>query len=357
MRAAGGLAALALALALAACSTPTTRMISQPGQTLGGAEARYLPASEPRSADGSLILRSATDPTGLSIAISSLHYASAPAVVLAPTTSDPEALELADNYGIPVLALPPDAAAEQEGAVAQEVARLGASLVLPVGMEAPAEVVSATELAGEPGALKLPPAADAAPASPWVALVPDEETAATITPLADREGGMVVVAPEPRASGEAVTALAENPEATVVAFGEGFPDEANLTWQVDTARTGVRLPGGDTQTIADGKFYVALYGHPGAPVLGVLGEQGVEATVARAEEHAAMFDDLTEATTVPSLEIIVSVASAFPGSDGNYSNEVPSSHFMPLIEAAHEHDLYVIIDLQPGRTDFLTQAK
>nr|NLD39943.1 hypothetical protein [Actinomycetales bacterium] len=347
---------LALALTATGCSGEISRSLSTPGRGLDSAETRFFEPAESRSADGSLILQPATDAVGLSVAVSELHYVSAPAVVLAATPDDADALALAATHGIPLLTLPTEADEAQAAAVAAEVTRLGASLVLPVGREVPDLITAATALGGAPSGLKLPEAPGAAGPASWVALVPDDETASLVSFLAG-EDGRVVVAPEPRASAEAIAALAENPEATVVAFGDGFPDESTLAWQVATARTGITLPGGDTQVVGGDKLYVALYGHPGAPVLGVLGEQGVDATVARAEEHAALYDGLTEATTVPALEIIVTIASAGAGGDGNYSSEVPLSTFLPLIDAAHEHGLYVIIDLQPGRTDFLTQAK
>ncbi|MDO5494267.1 MAG: hypothetical protein Q4G64_00970 [bacterium] len=357
MRRAAGVIALALALSLAGCGDSTGRVRSQPGLALGSAETRYLEPAVPRTSDGSLLLQPAADATGMSVAVAGLHYESAPAVVLATDAADPAALELADSYGIPVLALPAESTPEQEAVVAGEVARLGATLALPVGRDVPESVTGALAVPADPAAVKLPQAAQAGDPPPWVALISDDETAGLVRPLAEREGGQVVVAAQPGASGAAIEALSASPDAPVVAFGPGFPDEATLNWQIATARTGVTLPGGDTQTIEGDKLYVALYGHPGAPSLGLLGEQGVDATVARAEEHAAMYDHLTEATVVPTLEIIVTVASGSPGSDGNYSNEFPSSHYLPLIEAAHEHGLYVILDLQPGRTDFLTQAK
>ena len=54
---------------------------------------------------------------------------------------------------------------------------------------------------------------------------------------------------------------------------------------------------------------------------------------------------------------IATVASASAGSDGNYSNEVPVSVLKPWIDAARAAGIYVVLDLQPGRSDFLSQAK
>ncbi|MFP5371010.1 MAG: hypothetical protein ACLGI3_09705, partial [Actinomycetes bacterium] len=46
-----------------------------------------------------------------------------------------------------------------------------------------------------------------------------------------------------------------------------------------------------------------------------------------------------------------------PGPDANYSTETEIEVLRPWVEAAGEAGLYVVLDLQPGRTDFLTQAQ
>ncbi|WP_418605889.1 hypothetical protein [Georgenia sp. SUBG003] len=134
------------------------------------------------------------------------------------------------------------------------------------------------------------------------------------------------------------------------------PHADTLTWRTATAATGTELPGGG-QLVLPGKTYVALYGTPGSGALGVLGEQDVPATVARAAEHAEPYRALTDTQVVPALEIIATVASSGPGEDGDYSAERSVDQLRPLVEAAHEHGQYVVLDLQPGRTDFVTQAR
>jgi hypothetical protein len=59
---------------------------------------------------------------------------------------------------------------------------------------------------------------------------------------------------------------------------------------------------------------------------------------------------------VPAFEIIATVADSRAGSDGNYSNETPLEDIRPWIEAAGAAGMYVLLDLQPGRSDFLSQA-
>lgn len=171
-------------------------------------------------------------------------------------------------------------------------------------------------------------------------------------------GATVLVVPggDPRASGEAIAALAASTPSAVVGLGSSFGDDETLAWRVATAATGVELPGGGQLTL-EGKRMVALYGTPGSGALGVLGEQGIPETIARARQHAAAIQEHTEDTVVPSLEIIASIASAGAGPDGDYSATRPVSELRPLVDAAGEAGLYVVLDLQPGRTDFLTQAK
>ncbi|MCE3551577.1 hypothetical protein LWC33_08930 [Pseudonocardia sp. RS11V-5] len=116
------------------------------------------------------------------------------------------------------------------------------------------------------------------------------------------------------------------------------------------------LPGGG-RTLFPGRMMVALYGHPGAPALGVLGEQGTAASVQRARDLAAQYAPFAGEPVVPAFEIIATVASAAPGADGDYSAESRPEDLLPWVDAAAEAGVYVVLDLQPGRSDFLTQAR
>jgi hypothetical protein len=144
---------------------------------------------------------------------------------------------------------------------------------------------------------------------------------------------------------------------SVVALGAGFGAEEGLDWKLETAATGAQLPAGG-QTLFPQHFLVALYGHPGTAGLGVLGEQDVDAAVRRAQETAAPYEALVpDATVVPAFEIIATVASEFPTEGNDYSFEAPIETLRPWVEAAGAAGLYVVLDLQPGRTDFVTQAE
>lgn len=116
------------------------------------------------------------------------------------------------------------------------------------------------------------------------------------------------------------------------------------------------LPGGG-RTVFPGRRLVALYGHPGAPSLGVLGEQGVAAAVVRARRVARPYRARSDVPVVPTFELIATVAHRSPGPDGNYSGEAPVSRLRPWVRAAGRNGMYVLLDLQPGRADILEQAQ
>lgn len=224
--------------------------------------------------------------------------------------------------------------------------------------------------AGQSDVLGLPTTTVEPPAAADdAALLVDSHAAPPGTAVAAataRAAGLPVVdvpGADPRATSAAVRALTGVD--TVVAVGSSFGDAARLGPRVASASTGVELPGGGQLVFpdassapgVDGKRYVALYGTPGTPALGVLGEQDVPATIARAEQTAAPYRALTADTVVPTLEIIATIASAAPEPDGSYSRARSVDDLRPLVEAAEAAGQAVVIDLQPGRTDFLTQAQ
>ena len=161
---------------------------------------------------------------------------------------------------------------------------------------------------------------------------------------------------DPRTSADVVSALADGATQKVLAVGPDFGGNDALSWEVATARTGPQLPAGG-QTLFPGRMLVALYGTPGPAALGVLGEQDLSASIDRARQHAAQFDHLVDVPVVPTFEIIATIASSSAGPDGNYSSETDPETLRPWVEAARDAGVYVVLDLQPGRADFLTQAK
>jgi hypothetical protein len=134
-----------------------------------------------------------------------------------------------------------------------------------------------------------------------------------------------------------------------------FPDRSE--WQIEVVKGGVELPGGGQVMFPPGRRLIALYGSPYAASLGVLGEQSVEESIERARQLAAQYATGDGVVSVPTFNLITTIASAEAGEDDDYSAELSVDDIRPWVEAAGEAGVYVVLDLQPGRTDFLTQAK
>lgn len=118
----------------------------------------------------------------------------------------------------------------------------------------------------------------------------------------------------------------------------------------------IELPFGGRNVIPDYRF-VALYGSPDYPSLGALGEQPLADTITRLKNLSSEYQALTTDKVIPAFEIITTVASAELTENQDYSREIAPDKLKPIINTAKEQGIYVVLDLQPGRTDFLTQAK
>ena len=182
-------------------------------------------------------------------------------------------------------------------------------------------------------------------------------TAVTVTA---RDAGAAVIAvpgADPRADPLVIAALARQRPRQVIGIGQQFGAAVTLRERVSAAVTGVQLPGGG-QLVFPGRRLVALYGNPETPALGVLGQQDLTASVARARQAAAKYVPLSDGLpVVPAFEIIATVAEASPGRDKTYSAVTPVSTIAPWVRQASAAGLYVVLDLQPGRASLLEQAQ
>jgi hypothetical protein len=204
----------------------------------------------------------------------------------------------------------------------------------------------------------------------------DEPTAASLLVDSERTGPVQTVArAEFEAAGGTVTetpggdpgrssasvaavkdAAGDDPSTGILAVGDTFGPAEQWTSALETVVTAPELPGGG-QEIFPGRRMIAAYGSPGIPSLGILGEQPLAESIDRVKQMAADYDPLTDEPVVPAFEIITTVASSEPGADGNYSAELDPEKLREWVDAAGEAGVYVVLDLQPGTTDFLTQAK
>lgn len=178
------------------------------------------------------------------------------------------------------------------------------------------------------------------------------------TATARAAGARVVVATDgdPRADRAAIAALAKDAPGKVLGIGKEIGDSEQFRRRVEVAATGVELPGGG-QVFFPHRRVVALYGHPDGAALGALGEQPLRAAIDRAGRLAREYKPHSEMPVIPGFEIIASIASGSAGDDGNYSILTEVRRLRRWVDAAGDAGMYVVLDLQPGRTDFLTQAR
>jgi hypothetical protein len=371
--------------------------------------------------DAALTVIDAENDRDASVATSRELFDASPVVVIAPTgdpNAQELAARAAIGLGVPLLigdagkgstsdeTTVPEAEPESHptAALVSELKRLGTTTVLVIGNVAPVlegagpdltvkHVEATARAVSKATGLDLGPAATEDPAGFAAGLAAQEVAAVRssaspsaairrperATPLKDtvalavddaahlgsiataRAAGVPVrllpaASANPQAHASVVEALHASTATRTLALGAEFAAQPALDWKIRTARSGTQLPGGGQLLFPQHQF-VALYGTPSTGVLGVLGEQNAAATVQRARDVAAPFEALTEKTVVPMFEIIATVAAAGAGKDGNFSNELPVDELRPFVDAAAAAGMYVVLDLQPGRTDFLTQAK
>lgn len=117
----------------------------------------------------------------------------------------------------------------------------------------------------------------------------------------------------------------------------------------------LELPRGGRRIIGHYRV-VAYYGAAGAPVLGVLGQGPPETQAAAVIRRAGAYKGYG-LPVQPAMELIATVAQGAPGPDGDYSRPVPLDTVRTYLAVAHRHRMLLILDLQPGRSTFLAQAR
>ncbi|MBB1501313.1 hypothetical protein H5397_07715 [Propioniciclava sp. MC1683] len=257
------------------------------------------------------------------------------------------AAALARELGIPAFVDSPDLAAELDRLQTRTVLAYGTPQHVGDREVVPAPATAAeVDLPGLPAQVEPPPVlALAAPATD--PLTQSVLAAAKLTATEATHPGMTA----------ATTATVKQHEGPVLAIGDGFGTDEQLAGQVEATRTAPELPGGGIVPFPT-HHMVALYGHPQTAALGMMGEQPPAAAVERLNKLLEQYrEHMPDQTVMGSFEIIATVASAAPGADGDYTYQTPVELLMPWIEAAEANDIYVVLDLQPGRKSFLTQAQ
>jgi hypothetical protein len=117
----------------------------------------------------------------------------------------------------------------------------------------------------------------------------------------------------------------------------------------------VELPRGGRSILPDFRV-VAYYGAPQDKQLGALGI-GKPAQAAKKLERAAKPFARKTRPVLPAMELIAVVAAAHPGPGDRYNLRQPDSVIRRYLKAARKAKALLILDIQPGRSDFFTETK
>lgn len=131
-----------------------------------------------------------------------------------------------------------------------------------------------------------------------------------------------------------------------------FADDGAEVTRTDYGFTYV--PGSSGGTL--NQLIVAFYGHAKTPVLGVMGEgtpeQAAQRLLAQAEPYR-----VDGRPVVPAFELIATLATAAAGERNMYSSRTDHELIRPYLDAIRAIDGQLILDIQPGRADFVDEAR
>ncbi len=134
----------------------------------------------------------------------------------------------------------------------------------------------------------------------------------------------------------------------------GGGDDGTSSGAEEVADKRPQLPGGGRRLLPD-KRVVAYYGAPQDEELGALGIGSPDAAAGKLQEVADRYAERGKAV-LPALELIAVIANADPGDDGTYRSRQEDAVIRRYLRAARRHDMLLVLDIQPGRSDFFTET-
>ena len=117
----------------------------------------------------------------------------------------------------------------------------------------------------------------------------------------------------------------------------------------------VELPRGGREIFPTFRV-VAFYGAPQSHQLGALGIGTPDQAARRLAKQAEPYEKKTR-PILPAFELLADVANRDPGNDGLYRTRQPPSVIRRYLNAARRAKALLVLDIQPGHADFLTEAR
>ncbi len=101
---------------------------------------------------------------------------------------------------------------------------------------------------------------------------------------------------------------------------------------------------------------VAYTGAPQAEELGILGTMPFERAADRLERQSVPYDRPSR-PVLPAFDLIATIANADPGPGGKYRTRQSGKVIARYLRAARRHDAALILDVQPGTSNFVDEVK
>lgn len=142
--------------------------------------------------------------------------------------------------------------------------------------------------------------------------------------------------------------------------GCGGGDDASSGGSADTSdapkKTPPQLPRGG-RVILPGHRVIAFYGNPKDRELGILGIGTPTRAGIKLEAVSKRYQTVGKVPTLPAMELIATVADGVAGDGGMYRTRSPDSVIRRYLRAARHMKALLILDIQPGRSDFLQESR
>ena len=117
-----------------------------------------------------------------------------------------------------------------------------------------------------------------------------------------------------------------------------------------------QLPGGGRSILPEHRV-LAHYGAPQAEALGILGIGSPATAGARLRRATRPYSGPGRKPVMPAMELIAVITTAAPGADGRYRFRQDPAVIRRYLRAARAAGALLILDIQPGRSDFVTEAR
>ncbi|GAA1157740.1 hypothetical protein [Ornithinicoccus hortensis] len=136
--------------------------------------------------------------------------------------------------------------------------------------------------------------------------------------------------------------------------GTGAPPADDAQTTTEPPAQALELPRGGTEFFPEYRLF-GYSGAPGSEGLGRLGIGDLDERVVELEERGEEFADDRE--VMPVLELIATVVHGTPGQDGMFRTHLPDEVVQDHLDAARRHDGILLLNIQPGRADFVDELK